>query len=479
MHRLKRLVVMGGLIALVAVAVIAVVNHLSRHSRDYLLTSGTEMIPAPWLIPVKPGEAVLHLTMVHDVIHERFPRHGPAWFTARQVQTQAELDRLSDQPTDDERRFALLDDLAVGYERLGQPGLGILILRRKLERQLSSHPEAQRTHVIPALYTTYANLGTLLIHASFAGARSGKADDLARLSEGGEFIRLAMQANPDAHFGRETWQAEAVEAMLANIANPKRLLIIDMMGLDMEDDRTVDANRLRFGYAHMISMAGGFDSIQQRSASGDISLTKQVREYIPLVRRKTASGVVEQRPFDEPTLGLVGMWTLGGGANPHSALALAHLMESVQQRRIAWDAYERAIELGSNFWPDPQISAQLLDHCRKRQRRIQEHLGVAAEVLRAQHQRELTKGLEYRAAYQAYEAAQLTSGRSVRDPQLNADFLASHPPIASQPSDEDAISAPLPPRFVDTLPLWIAGLAGLVVVAMTLQAIDRRYFSPA
>ena len=84
-----------------------------------------------------------------------------------------------------------------------------------------------------------------------------------------------------------------------------------------------------------------------------------------------------------------------------------------------------------------------------------------------------------RSLNQAYEAAQLTSGRSVRDPQLNADFLASHPPIASQPSDEDAISAPLPPRFVDTLPLWIAGLAGLVVVAMTLQAIDRRYFSPA
>ena len=27
-------------------------------------------------------------------------------------------------------------------------------------------------------------------------------------------------------------------------------------------------------------------------------------------------------PFDEPVLGVIGMWTLGGGPNPHSALAL-------------------------------------------------------------------------------------------------------------------------------------------------------------
>ena len=56
--------------------------------------------------------------------------------------------------------------------------------------------------------------------------------------------------------------------------------------------------------------------------------------------------------FDEPCLGIVGMWRQGGGANPHFALALAETMLRVGQRYVAWTAYERASRLAERFWPD-------------------------------------------------------------------------------------------------------------------------------
>ena len=82
----------------------------------------------------------------------------------------------------------------------------------------------------------------------------------------------------------------------------------------------------------------------------------------------------EPVPFDEPTLGIVGMWRLGGGANPHFALALGEVMTRVGQRYIAWCAYERAALLAGQFWPDRGVQQGLVDHCRKRQAVIEGQL---------------------------------------------------------------------------------------------------------
>src|SRR5262249_2419526 len=71
-------------------------------------------------------------------------------------------------------------------------------------------------------------------------------------------------------------------------------------------------------------------------------------------------------PFDEPTLGIIGMWRLGGGANPHFCLALGETMLRVGQRNIAWCAYERATQLANRFWPDPEIQGKFTEHCRER-----------------------------------------------------------------------------------------------------------------
>src|SRR4051812_23035114 len=76
-----------------------------------------------------------------------------------------------------------------------------------------------------------------------------------------------------------------------------------------------------------------------------------LRQFIAVVgaetrwRDDTHNYQLERVPFDEPVLGIVGMWRYGGGANPHFSLALAETMLRVGQRHIAWSAYERTRRL--------------------------------------------------------------------------------------------------------------------------------------
>src|SRR5215475_13776008 len=69
--------------------------------------SAQEVYPLPHHIPKYPGGVSLRFAMVHDVIHERFPRHGKAYYERRDRSTRQELARLAD---DDPARFPMLDD---------------------------------------------------------------------------------------------------------------------------------------------------------------------------------------------------------------------------------------------------------------------------------------------------------------------------------------------------------------------------------
>ena len=55
------------------------------------------------------------------------------------------------------------------------------------------------------------------------------------------FLRKSIEVNPEAHFGREVWQAVAVEYLLSVCQNPTLLLRFDMVGNDLNkavDPRT-------------------------------------------------------------------------------------------------------------------------------------------------------------------------------------------------------------------------------------------------
>src|SRR5205823_3677559 len=141
--------------------------------------------PLPHHIPKYEGGISLRFAMVHDVIHERYPRHGEAYYRERNRlarQGLAEAGRPHD-----EAYFALFDDLGAGLDALKDDDEAVRVLRDKLREQEALGWEGRR------LYTTYANLGTFLIHGSARAAFFGDAGPKERLREGLSFIRQSIE----------------------------------------------------------------------------------------------------------------------------------------------------------------------------------------------------------------------------------------------------------------------------------------------
>ena len=115
--------------------------------------------PLPHHIPKYPGNLTLRFAMGHDVIHERFPRHGPAYYRARNQSVKEALKTLNPakKGAAADQYFRLLDDLGVGLEFLGQHQEAVDLMRQKLVDQRALG------YTDKELYSTYANLGTFLI----------------------------------------------------------------------------------------------------------------------------------------------------------------------------------------------------------------------------------------------------------------------------------------------------------------------------
>jgi hypothetical protein len=381
------------------------------------------VLPLPHHFPKYPDGIRLRFAMVHDVLHERYARHGKDYYDERNRQVNVTLKGQGADFPPTEKNFALLDDLGVGLDSIGDHDGAVRVLRDKLKRQLAKNYSGRQ------LYTTYANLGTFLIHGSAQQAIQGNAASKQQLREGLAFIKKAIDVNPQAHFGREIWQAVIVEFTLAAIENPGLLLKYDMIGDSLS--QAVDPGKCR-SYQEMWSFWG-----RDADPAKDSRPAEVYRNQITNVggeadwEKDVHSSQPKPVPFDEPTLGIVGMWRLGGGANPHFALALGEIMTRVGQRYIAWCAYERA--------------TRLVEHCRKRQQLIAEQLPpLEMSGMLARFEAELRYGMEYQKAYAAFEADQIRAGASIDDPHVYDAFHAQHEPIESPVGEAD--------RFVGSKP---------------------------
>src|SRR5262249_25642070 len=84
------------------------------------------------------------------------------------------------------------------------------------------------------LYTSYANLGTFLTYANAAQAMQGDPQAQESMREAITCLRKAIEVNPQAHFGREIWQANFAEFLLAASRDRKLLLEYDMIGNSLQ-----------------------------------------------------------------------------------------------------------------------------------------------------------------------------------------------------------------------------------------------------
>ena len=456
------------------------IPHVIPQSANYPFLA--ERISLPHHVPRYPGGVSFRFAMAHDVIHERFPRHGPAYYRERNRLTREEMEKLS---PDDPARFPLADDLAAGLDRVGRSDEAVAVMRDKLARQQAKGVSGRD------LYTSYANLGTFLIHGSYKQAMAGDADARERFREGIALIRRSVEVNPEAHFGREQWQAAIAEFILAAMDDPALLTRFDCLGdrldLGIEDALNREANWTVTGYGRPTDA-----DFSQGDAASEVPafFRLDVRpddpsrwtELSPIRRHITKVGaeagweavpVPSHRapvPFDEPMLGIIGMWRQGGGANPHFALALGETMLRAGQRFIAWAAYERAGRMADRYWPDPAVQQSLRDHCRKRQDQIEETMlfqsldtdrrpawqrvsppppEETVAGLRSMFDAELAHGEGYQRAYQDYEAAKIASGVLITDEHFYDEFEAGREPIASPIGSEEWFLG-VPRKKIDT-----------------------------
>jgi tetratricopeptide (TPR) repeat protein len=485
MGRTSRLV-LTGIAALLGAGVgwvIGIVGHIVPRMANYPFL--VRYVPLPHHVPERAGGTAFRFAMAHDVLHERFPRHGPAYYRERNRVTRQKLAAL---PADDLAAFPLTDDLASGLARLGQYDEAITLMREKLAAQ-----EA-RGLVGSDLYTSYANLGTFLVRAG-----------PAHLAEGVALIRRAIEVNPAAHFGRERWHLAYVEFLAAAADDPTVLTKQDFIGnaLDTDIERLLnrEGNWIHTGHGRPTDAAFSrgeaaekFPDFFRADCRPD---DPEAWERLAPIRRHITKvgddnpvkpGEGPAAPFDEPALAIVGLWQESGG-NPHFSLALGETMLRVGQRYIAWSAFERAARMADGFGPDDQTRQTLRDHCRRRQREIEttlkyvsdgrrsrtewQHVSPPPEAaavagLREQFEAELAFGEDYRRAYQRYEEKKIAAGVPITEEGFYDEFYAGREPIASPTGAEEWFA--YVPREAVNEHAWWSGLAWTVFGAGIMAA---------
>ncbi len=428
--------------------------------------------PYPHFAAPFPGGISLRFAMVHDVIHERFPVHGPAYYQKREQDARQRLKAL---PADSQEAFDLTDDVAVGMDRLGRPAEGIPLLREKLERQKKQGLFGRD------LYTTYANLGTLIIHANMKAATTGDMSAKEKLKEGIGFIRDSITVNPQAHFGREEWQLHIASYLLIAIDKPTLLTQYDCVGNEFGEGEPSLRGRANVQHEYERYEIQLNEQFDERGELIKIDNRSKIRGYISKVggRYPKAEGLIaEPVPFDEPVLGMIGMWRQGGGANPYFAVSFGEIMSRVGQRYIAWTAYERAAQLADRYGWQPAHVTFLREYCRKQQERIEAQLPAGErEQLRPRFEAELAYGKQFQREYQEYEAKRIAAGADLRDEHFYDDFYRGREPIAT-PIGESEWLAINDPKSVSEIQSWSVAASALLwggIVMFSVVILGRIY----
>ncbi len=228
-----------------------------------------------------------------ELITGKFLRHSEAYYKWR---VQDRLARLENSPAD----FRLTDDLCVAYDKLGEHDKAIALMKE----QLAAEPER---------YESHANLGTFLIHNG-------------QLEEGVKYIESAIELNPDAHFGREIYQAHLVRYLLSKGYQPGETLSLP---LDQPSETLQVVGFAKFLYEQMP--------------------TQTERDGQKAIDKAGLTGVLEQLTERDSDLaaikGITGMMRFGKHDSPILLEALGDLLIAGLQddaKRLAARAYLKA-----------------------------------------------------------------------------------------------------------------------------------------
>src|SRR4051812_24611669 len=201
-----------------------------------------------------PSDEARGMPEVVAAITGRFPRNPPKFYEMR-------LDRVAAHLRDHPDDLAAYDDAGVACDRLGRGDEAISWMGRKRDRLDRLDPE--RYEVKEHRYRYHANLGTFLVHR---WARNGS--DRAKLDEvkaARDEIARALEINPNAHFGREKYQLQAINWIVdppkaAGLEDLPNLLGWDIGTLQEQPDPQQVDDAVR-GLAGLIVLGNAWESV--------------------------------------------------------------------------------------------------------------------------------------------------------------------------------------------------------------------------
>ena len=203
-----------------------------------------------------PASEALGLPEVVAAITGRFERNPPLFYQMR-------LDRVSSQIQSEPHNLADYDDAAVASDRLGLGDEAIAWMNQKRDQldTLDPHDPDVKNH----WYRYHANLGTFLVHQWLRqGADRSKIDEVKSARD---HIAQALEINPNAHFGREKYQLQALDWIIHPPSSPDspydlpNLLGWDPMpyGRQLQDPREAD-DAVR-GLSGLVILGNAWESV--------------------------------------------------------------------------------------------------------------------------------------------------------------------------------------------------------------------------
>ena len=160
-------------------------------------------------------EAGGKLDIVHAIVG-RFERNPPLYYKMR-------LERVSREILTTPNKLELYDDAAVAADRLKNHDLAIEWAQKKHKVLMRLDPKREKQKDHWCRY--FANLGTFKAHKWF---REGMRNErIAQVKSARADIGRALEINPDAHFGREEFQAHVLDYVLYLQTKPEYARSLD------------------------------------------------------------------------------------------------------------------------------------------------------------------------------------------------------------------------------------------------------------
>ncbi len=213
------------------------------------------------------------------VITGRFPRNPPLYYEMR-------LKRVATQIEKEPSRLELYDDAGVACDRLARGDAAIEWMNKK-RRQLEKR-DAKDKNVRDHWYRYHANIGTFYAHRWLRAGANRKR--IGELETARDHIERAISINPDAHFGREKYQLQAMQWML----HPPKVKA-DEMGLPTfyKWSKQTPAKAAVKGLNGLIVLGAAWQSVDTFNALAEALQSDDQRTSVSFMARLRAAELVD------------------------------------------------------------------------------------------------------------------------------------------------------------------------------------------